>query len=599
MLDLSLLKQYFTGNKRRASYKDAKKQFDILRQHCNGEFPGDLISERRPSETEEIFQYRKQIYQPVTMEPLSSIIRSLGKIRRSSDWSIKYPNENKPAVIADDETLETYCEYDFPNFTSISNWAFSILLKNILIDPNAILLVAPLKTDVESHEYLRPYPTIYNSDNAYEYIEGELAILLSTEQTDNQGKIFIVVDGVEQTISRWEQKGQTADYTMTDEYVYPTKDFPAYRLPGIFVKQYGSKDVLTYSQIQPIVPRLNEAAREYSDMQAEVVQNIYSLMWEYASQKCEECLDPATGVSTGKIKVGNGKKLITCTKCNGTGQMGGSPYKKIVLRQPRIDEQATPMPPAGYIQKQIDIVKLQDSRIDAHIYKALSAINMQFLAQTPLNNSGYAKEVDRDELNNFVYGIAEDIVKVLDQLYKLINEYRYAAIVPQGSVRDDQLPVIPVPEKFDLLSSATLLEELTSVRTSQATPIIIQAHEIDYCAKKFQAQPAVKNELVAVMTLDPLPAANDDEKFVRLNGGGITKIAYVISCNILPFVRRAVFEDENFYQQPYDKQVAKMQEYATALMASIAADEAEKMKEQATAMTAAVAAKPPAVPEAN
>src|SRR6202021_223709 len=106
----------------------------------------------------------------------------------------------------------------------------------------------------------------------------------------------------------------------------------------------------------------NEAAREYSDMQAEVVQHIFSEKWEYATQKCEDCMDPMTGVSTGKIKTGNGKRLVTCTKCNGTGTMGTGPYKKIVLRQGKaaLGESDIPTPPAGYIQKQTDIVKLQD-----------------------------------------------------------------------------------------------------------------------------------------------------------------------------------------------------------------------------------------------
>ncbi len=594
------LLQYFSGKKKRASYKEAKDNYDILRAHTNGEWPKTLITERRPSETIDIFEYRKKIYEPITMEPMSSIIRSLGKIRRSSDWSIKYDTDKVDAKIATGETLCDYCEYKFPFFTSVTNWAFSILLKNLLIDTNAVLMVMPLNEDAAANEYLKPFPLIYNSDNVYEFKPGELAILLSTEQTDKKGKIFYVVNNGE--IQKWEQKGQTADYTLTNQYAYGFDLFPCFRLPGIFVKMYGTNDMLTFSHLQPIVPRLNEASREYSDMQAAIVQFCYPQGWEYATQKCEECLDPTTGVSNGKIKAGNGQKIITCTKCNGTGTMGGSPYKKIVLtpnEKGKAFASEFTVPPAGFIERDIEIMKLQDTRIDDHIFKALSAINMQFLAQTPLSISGEAKGIDRDELNNFVYGIAEDLVKVLDETIAIINEYRYHEILPQQSKRDEQLPVIPVPEKFDLLSTSTLVDELKDIRNSQASPMIILAHEIDYTAKKFYAQPEVKDQLICVMNLDPLPATNDDEKSLRLQVGGITKIDYVISCNILPFVRRAIFEDEDFYTLPLDEQQAVMIVYANEKLDSIAADEAAQMKIQAAAIAATAAAKPPVTPDGN
>ena len=158
------LRPYFTGNKKHLAYKDSVHLYDELRIHANGEMPFNLIQTRRPSETEEIFEYRRQIYEPVTMEPLSSIIRSLSKIRRSSDWTIKYDRNRVSPSIADDETLEQYCEYNFPMHTSVTNWAFSILLKNLLIDPNAVILVSPRNTDVAPNEYLEPYPVIYNSN---------------------------------------------------------------------------------------------------------------------------------------------------------------------------------------------------------------------------------------------------------------------------------------------------------------------------------------------------------------------------------------------------------------------------------------------------
>jgi len=562
----ALLKKYFTGNKRRKCYKDATQLYDELRIHANGETPGDLLMMRRPSESEDIFTYRKAIYEPVTMEPMSRIIRSLGKIRRSADYVVRYDGSKTPAV-ADGETLEQYCEHNFPHHKSVTNWAFSILLKNQLIDANAVILISPLETDIEANEYLQPYPVVYNSDQVYEFIPEQLAVLLSADKTEDEGNVFMVVTAVD--IQRWEQVGKTTDYVLTETYVHGLSNMPAIRIGGQFKKAF-SKDLLFTSHLEPIVPRLNEAAREYSDMQAEVVQHIFSEKWEYATQKCEECMDPMTGVSTGKIKTGNGKRLVTCTKCNGTGTMGTGPYKKIVLRpgKANLGETAIPTPPAGYIQKQIDIVKLQDDRIDKHIFKALAAINMQFLDQTPLNQSGKAKEVDGDELNNFIYGIAEFIIKTMDEIYFFINEYRYSKIVTSPAARLKQLPVIPVPEKYDILSSSYLVDELAKVTNAGLSSIIIQEYQMKFANSKFQSNGDIQDIMKTVYALDPFPGATADEKLANKQNNKISEIDYVISCNIERFVKQAFEEDNTFYTLDWKVQRAKMEALAKTVISA-------------------------------
>lgn len=602
------LKDYFNGKQRRLSYDDSVCAYEFLRFHFDGpdrrsvtgydennssatgqrKYSGrdiamdavmaTLIHNRRPSETSEIWSYRKEIFECITKEATSAVLRSLTKIKRSSDWSIKYP-ETTPPSVAKDETLFSYCEERFPmQQRSVTNWAFAILLKNLLIDPNAVCMVAPLNYKVEANEYLKPYPIIFNSNQVYEFIHDELAVFLTVEKTEKGGNVFLVV--TEEEIQRWEQDDKGADYIQKDTYVHGLGELPCFRLPGIFRKSY-STDYMNESHLAPMVPRLNEAVREYSDMQAEVVQHVFSEKWEMVSQKCEECYNPTLGTSSGYIKQGKSKNFIQCQKCNGTGLMGAAPYKKIQIRPAKLDEAQTPIPPAGYIQKNIDIVKVQNERIDAHIYKALASINMQYLADTPLNQSGTAKEVDRDELNNFIYAIAEDVVKVMDQVYFLINEYRYKEIIPNKTARREQLPIIPVPQKFDLLSSSYLLEELKGIRDAGASELTIIAYETDFCSKKFYDQPEVKDKLILIYSLDPLPAKSEDEKLAILTGGGCTDLDYIISSNIVPFVSMAQYEHKDFMNMELPKQKEIIAAYAQPIY------KANSMKEKALATAAA------------
>ena len=205
-------------------------------------------------------------------------------------------------------------------------------------------------------------------------------------------------------------------------------------------------------------------------------------------------------------------------------------------------EAIMPTPPIGYVQKQIEIVKIQDERIDKHIYQALASINMEFLVNTPMAESGVAKEVDRDELNNFVSSIAEDIVAILDSIYYFINEYRYKILISNQDERIEMLPSIAVPEKFDILSTNYLETELKNAKENKVNPVIVNALEIEYANKKFNNDSSIRDKVALVLQLDPLAGISEDDKMVRFNNQWITKENAIISANIQEFISRAIEE---------------------------------------------------------
>ena len=546
---------YFTGKKKHAAYHKTVEIYNALRIHANGEKPDKLLNDYRPSESKEIFDYRLKIYEPVTKEHISQIITSLSKIRRSSDWSIKYGTDIPPVINAS-ETPEQYCEQKFPFFGSLTNWVFSVLLKNYLVDPNAVLLLLPLKTEVEASEYLQPFPIIFNSDQVIEFIDGELAILKSKEKVPYQsgnntrydGAVYYVIDN--ENIYRFEQSQK--EFVLASEFPHRLGRLPVIRVKGNFFETYD-RFVVYESRISPIIPRLNKVVREDSDLDAAKVAHLYPEAWEYATQPCPDCFDAGTGQCTGQVKVN--KRLVSCSTCSGTGKVANSgPYKKYVVRptNQNMGETPVPTPPKGYIHKPVEIVQLQDQIIDKNAYKALASINMQFLLQSPMNQSGYAKEVDRDELNNFVYAVAEDLVRIMDECYWFIINYRYQTIVPQPADRDKLLPEVKVPEKFDILSLSYLEDEITTAIEKKMNPVILQAMLVEFINKKFYNQPALRNMLSCSLQLDPMPCASDEEKVLRKQNGGVTEKDYIISCKLISFITRAVNEYAAKQQSFYD-----------------------------------------------
>lgn len=543
------LKGYFKYKERHHFYKDTVDKEYAMRVHADGLFPVKLIRERRPNEPEEVLKYRELIFESKTQPTVGKIISSLSKIRRSSDWSIRYDLDNFTRV-AEGETLEDYCEKNLPTFESLTNWAFAVLLKEYLVDPNAVVLVIPMEVGVDENEYLKPFPRIFNSPDVLDFVEDDYVVLSNplgatyyVRNKAQKGESYYIATTTH--VLRFDQINSRGDLAVAVEYEHGLGVLPAFQLTGIVCKTDGNK-FLYKSRIADILPELNEAIREYSDLQASKVMHIYPERWEITENDCPKCNGQAKIPNPNWVEGQPGTLPCDHPQCV-SGKIPTGPYSKILVRLKTAIEGGgnIPLPPAGYVEKAVEIVKIQDQGVDKHIYSALAAINFQFLENTPLNQSGTAKEVDKDELNNTVHSIAEDIVKAMDNVYRLIAITRYKALYSPDEI-EEMLPEVSVPEKYDMLSATHLEQSLTTAKTNKVNPVILTALEIEYASKKFNTSPEVRDRLMLILELDPLPNVSEDEKMSRLSNKGITQLSYVISSNIQEFVQRAIEENENF-----------------------------------------------------
>lgn len=562
-------------------YQNARTCVDLaekLQVHANGSMPKKLISERRPNESDKIKEYREKIYVPITKRTISKVFSSLEKIRRSQDWSIQYDANSVPKTISDNETLEQYCEYHYPQFTSITNWAFSVLLRKYLIDANGIVAVVPEKIPNATTEYIRPVAKFFDSDQIVYYVEDECVVLKSRDTStyythnwrrlNNGGAIYYVL--TKNQFVRYEQIS-AKDFSEEMIYNHEIGMLPAFKVGGLYHSRRNN-DTIYESRIAGMCPSLDEAAREYSDLQAEILQHIHSEKYIFANTDCPVCNGSGQEYIIEKDET-TGEDVIKGTKvchhCHGRGSVSNvSPYGEYIINAAKFGEQQLPTPPIGYVSKSTDIAKFEDEHVRQHIYDALAAINMEFLAETPLAQSGVAKAYDKDELNNFVNAIAEDIVRILDNIYLFINEYRYSVIVPNPDERKKMLPKINVPTKYDILNTSVLMTELKNARDAQAHPMILRELEIDYAKKQFNTDPEIAHLIETTFDLDPLFGMSDDSKMTQKQNGGITELDYIISCNIVAFVRRAVRENKDFYSLEYTKQLDVLKKYAEEVQAA-------------------------------
>jgi hypothetical protein len=576
MLEYSELKAYFNGDKSHYYYKKTVEYCNQFKPHSEGCYPQELIECRRPNEPLEVKEYREKIWKPITKPTFGKIVSSLAKIRRSQDWSIKYPlNQDDFSRVAEDERLSVYCEEQFPEFTSVTNWVFSVLLKKYLTDPNGVILIQPKTTDVEENEYVKPFPVIFDACDVIEFVSGEYAVLNNPlgsfyvhKGKSLKGRSYFIADA--EKIETWNQVDHKGIMAIAETYDHGLEIMPVFKLGGIICESEGN-NYLYESRISGILPELDEALREYSDLQAAKVLHVYPESWEYTSSECMTC--KGTGLRPNSAwHVGCDASIpaqVDCDNCRGHGYIATGPYSKMLVKPAGMGQQPVPNPPKGYVDKDVEIVKLMQESVRQHIYEGLSAINFQFLDQSPLNQSGVAKEVDKDELNNTVHAIAEDLVSIMDNIYKLIAYYRYKTLYPFDEI-DNMLPTIAVPERFDLLSSTHLEQALDTSKKAGLNSVLLNAQEIEYANKKFNNDPSIRDRLQLILSLDPLPNLSEDTKMSMLSNTGITKETYIISSNIHEFVQRAIDEDAEFTsKKTLKEQKAVMLKYAQEIIAAV------------------------------
>ncbi len=571
-----IVKKYIKGNQRHAAYLDAVDIQHHLSFHIDGfkfeRFHGLnenterfmrhlglpthenpyfslLIDERRPGETEKIHHHRRKIYSSITKEPCFKVINSLNKIVRSDDWKIDYSNAE--TIKQEGENLEDYAEKNYPGFGSITNWAYTFGLKKILADPNGAIVTIPLEFKVAPNEFLRPFANYIPSKNILFYDPGVIIAYQSNRMVEmkvENGVKFVPVFMIVSTEGIWEamQKNDKGDFNL-NQVMKLDMDLPVILNGGVIDKLINNIPLYN-SFLDPMLPRLDEASREYSDMQAEVLLHIHSTLAVVQGDDCAKCK------GTGKIPKEGG--AVACGDCKGRGALSVDPYDQIVVRVRGIDKQQLPFPPAQYITKDTKIVEIQDKRIDDHIFKSLASINMEFLAQTPLNESGKAKEVDKEELNNFVFGVAFHLVKnVLNPIYKTIVDFRYGVLIPDEKKRKKLLPLIQVPEHFDLLTENALIEQIKLAKDAGIDPTIIKEMQVDYINKKFRDMPEVRNQLIASIDMNPFPTNTPEEIMELEMNKDITKEDAVTSIYASYFVQKAIEADEKFLTLDFEKQL--------------------------------------------
>lgn len=603
------IEEYHKNSTLRHPYFDKTvKAYEDLKVHYYDDYPTDLIKKRRPGEGIKIGDYREEIAVSITNDILWGVFATCSKIPKSRDYAVRFDPKAVPDIINKEETPEQYMTLKFPVHTSLTNWTYSALLTQYGLDANAVVFTMhDITKPVAGNEYTKPYPTIYNADCIYDYKEGEYYILKSKEiHYFNEGKkgdqkepgiVYYTV--TTDTVQRFVQTTRAGDIAETHLYAHNLGRTPVHTLYGIIIED-NIQNKFCKSRLSPMVPRLKEIYREYSDVQASTVGHMFPTMWAYQQQQCKTC--KGTG-ETLVESAGKDKKAVRvkCVKCDGKGRPPLGPYDVVMVTPGEAGEQQPVTPPMGYIQKETNIIELQDKRIADHRWYCLSSIHMQNSSSVPLNESGVSKEWDKDGENNTIHSIAEDLIRVDDSVAADIIDLRYGGLQDAAGnkrITPDELkamrPTINVPQKFDLVGANQMLEDIKLLKDSNVDSTIQSAAEIELAEKMFATDPAIKDRVILKIKLDPLRGLTADD--ILAAGDDLSPLKRYIHFNIDQLIDELLEESEGFMKLDIKEKRELLETKATAEMEENNAAKQEKLLQQQELIQPLVNPKEPVMP---
>lgn len=562
-----LINEYLNGRKSE-TYNLAKSQSDVILLHAEGDGFAKLLGDYRPEESPAARNMRLKNARLITKSAFSRIFNTLAKIGGSKELKINH--EKQYDNIAAEDALGNYAEYNLPYFDSVRNWFFTHGLYALLTEPNGCVAVLPQNFVWFENEFPKPFPCLFRAEQVIYFEDNHLAIILLDEKAylpndianRPTGNVYLIFTNG--AITRAEQRSLQGAYEFIQLYDYTPKEyatfFPITKLGGdILSLSYAN---LYQSFIAGVLPFFDEALVLFSDMQMAIRQHAHPQQWVYGLNPCQKC--HGTGVSKQAGLNNNGD--TSCPSCGGKGHLY-DPHSILTVQPPRGGDPAAPIPPAGYVQRDIAPVEFMQKHIDSLIKDGYDAVNMGFLDNTPLNESGLAKQTDRQELNAFIQKVANHSVRnILLPIYWYIAQWRYNLLLNVKEI-EDYMPQINLPQTFDyVLTESQLVGEIdlanragmdSSVKTALTGELIRRRYETDTNKQEY---------LRAVIELNPLSGKTEDEKMAMFANGVITKVSYVVSSNIEALVRRAVSEKQDFFSLDYPNKLAILEGYAKEII---------------------------------
>lgn len=509
------------------NYVDRVDFFRSLSVHSSKNKDGveNLLRIHFPSEPSNVLDYRIRAYQPITITFFDKIINTVSKIFANPLFKFE-PTER---------SVKEVLYKHFGGCSSIFSWINSVGLRSLLTDSNSYIVALPnfIWSYIDMRAKQNVIAPVDNTDIGVRIINAT-DVLVDTER-------LVILKYFDGYLVHSPGEGVSFIYKEKSKYVEKQLFFGALPPYNIFVKTKGIpvRESLYQSFIQGVVPHWNYAVILFSDIQGAIKQHVYPEKWSLGVSECDTC--GGKGVIEISDFIGEGTNSITkmCPTCLGTGNKPTGVYSEYRLEKTIFDTVKPPF--IGYVEKDLEPVKLVNEMLLNYLYSGLSAINMEFLLDVPLNQSGKAKEVDRSDINWFIIQVATHLVnevgiplcnwvyfcnKNIDYFF-LDDSYDYVELNP---IDYKELEFdINIPTNINYFGDNTLDTSLDALLSSRVNVNVKREEELRYIDAKYKNNKKHKKFLQEIVMLDKLYGYTEQEKIAMLNNNVIDIDEYRIS----------------------------------------------------------------------
>jgi len=158
-------------------------------------FPEKLFKTKAPSEQENEFHYRKATYKPFTQPYWNKSLSVLNRVWNEQNYSIAFNEDDR---IYSNATSYQYFYEEYPIYTNIVDYFKSIVTREKINDPNAIIAIRPSalpliedadgNLTVDDTQLISPVGVIFHSEQIREYkMKDMLMVELKQKSIVNTG----------------------------------------------------------------------------------------------------------------------------------------------------------------------------------------------------------------------------------------------------------------------------------------------------------------------------------------------------------------------------------------------------------------------------
>lgn len=530
-----------------------------LRIHSDYDaFPEKLFREKAPNELPHEFNYRKNIYKPITVPYFHKAVNIAGRVWNRQNYEVRF----------EDASQERYFNEDYPRFGSLENYFQQIVTFMTLTDPNAVLAIMP--TDLQYFEdgtfndtvETTPVAHCFHSKRVWGWKEGEYAFLKADYGSEvehgrtktDDGLVFYIFDKNEIQIAK--QIGKKSDYEFEIGLYYRHNlgYLPCTRLGGISVQEHG--DYYFQSFYTPAIPALDQAVCDFSTLQMSKFSHAFLQKWEYVDE-CDKCN------GSGYIEEALGfeeKVAIACSNCAGSGtkRMFGPMSVYQVQTPNRFTtevETKVNIPPAGFIELDPQILDFLNKQVITNIQMAFELLSIDVMNNEKISGRETAtgKAIDREELYSFLLRFANTIFADYEFAMDTIGRMRYGDAW--------KMPAVRYPQNFEMRTDAELTAEIKLAPTFSKAMLAQQ-----YLDTRFPIQEEKSAIMKLSVQVDPFFNLETRDVLALVASGIAPKWKAIMHFELESLIKEALSQNEEFLTLTLAEQKAVLIEMAKKLV---------------------------------